>query len=481
MSREEGRAPLVTYAQNFEDVMLWRALGTVGEGFYIDIGAQDPVIDSVSFTFYEQGWRGVHVEPVPAYAEALRRARPDETVIQAAVGRPDGIIRFFDIPGTGLSTEDPAMAETHRTSGFEVREIEVPRLPLAGILDRYADRDVHWMKIDVEGVERNVLESWGPSAVRPWVVVVESTVPRTETDVHRAWEDILEKLGYRFAYFDGLNRFYLSRLHEDLADHFRCGPNLFDPFTLSETGRAPFSGELARKIEAERAETRRLEEETRSIRLKMDEVQASVAARNEEYDREVQNLARRLAESENMIREAHRRLGESQAEVRRLREDLDRRERELGEAARIAEGEARRLAHDLEVVYASRSWRLTVPVRVMGALLKGSSRRPGHDQIPQRMPGQWVRAAIARLARILRAHPGLWARLGRLAARWPALSRRLHRLVEGPPPRVSHPTSVPFETGPIDWANHPASVRRAYVQLMQAVGREGAGEHADCP
>ena len=38
----------ISYAQNFEDVMLWRALKHVEKGFYVDVGAQDPVVDSVS-------------------------------------------------------------------------------------------------------------------------------------------------------------------------------------------------------------------------------------------------------------------------------------------------------------------------------------------------------------------------------------------------------------------------------------------------
>ena len=37
-----------SYAQNFEDVMLWRALKHVQKGTYVDVGAQHPVIDSVS-------------------------------------------------------------------------------------------------------------------------------------------------------------------------------------------------------------------------------------------------------------------------------------------------------------------------------------------------------------------------------------------------------------------------------------------------
>ncbi|RAI25815.1 FkbM family methyltransferase, partial [Rhodoplanes serenus] len=76
---------LRSYAQNFEDVILFRALKDVTVGSYIDIGAQDPVFDSVSLAFYERGWRGTHVEPSRNYSELLRRARVDERVIEAAV------------------------------------------------------------------------------------------------------------------------------------------------------------------------------------------------------------------------------------------------------------------------------------------------------------------------------------------------------------------------------------------------------------
>ena len=62
----------VSYAQNFEDVILNRALHGVTDGCYIDIGANDPEVDSVSLAFYERGWRGLHVEPLPASTRACR-------------------------------------------------------------------------------------------------------------------------------------------------------------------------------------------------------------------------------------------------------------------------------------------------------------------------------------------------------------------------------------------------------------------------
>jgi hypothetical protein len=66
----------VTYAQNFEDLMLWRALHGVRDGFYIDVGAADPDEDSVTRAFYDHGWRGVNIEPSPEHFAAISAARP---------------------------------------------------------------------------------------------------------------------------------------------------------------------------------------------------------------------------------------------------------------------------------------------------------------------------------------------------------------------------------------------------------------------
>ncbi|CAB3789236.1 hypothetical protein LMG28614_02829 [Paraburkholderia ultramafica] len=122
---------ITSYAQNFEDVMLWRAVGHVEHGRYIDIGAQDPIIDSVSLAFHERGWHGVHVEPTFHYAQLLREQRPGDTVIQAAVGDSSTLLPFFEIPGIGISTADAKIAEQHRQRGFDIREVTVPCITLA--------------------------------------------------------------------------------------------------------------------------------------------------------------------------------------------------------------------------------------------------------------------------------------------------------------------------------------------------------------
>jgi len=98
-------------------------------------------------------------------------------------------------------------------------------------------------------LEQQVLESWGDSPVRPWIVVVEAVVPGTPVPSHESWDRLVTAKGYKAVYFDGLNRYYLSDEHKDLAGRFNAGPNVFDEFVLSGTSTNRFSKLLTNRIE----------------------------------------------------------------------------------------------------------------------------------------------------------------------------------------------------------------------------------------
>ncbi len=200
---------MISYAQNGEDVVLYRALREVTNGCYLDVGANDPVVDSVTKAFYDRGWRGVHVEPIPHWAQRLRTERPDEIVVEAAVTRDGcGPVTVYDIEGTGLST---MLAQHERRAEHTEKEIQVPAVSLAQVVaEHLSGRDVHFLKVDVEGVEADVLASADFAEFRPWVCVVEATAPNSTRQVHEAWEPGLLAHGYRFCLFDGLSRFYVS-------------------------------------------------------------------------------------------------------------------------------------------------------------------------------------------------------------------------------------------------------------------------------
>lgn len=271
----------ISHAQNFEDVILMRAFRRVDKGFYIDVGAQDPVADSVSLAFYDKGWRGIHVEPNPHFAAKLRAARPDEEIIEAVVGTGSGSAAFYTVGETGLSTGRSDIANAYDQS--EVHEINVPIISLAQILNR-VKTDVHWLKIDVEGMEASVLESWSGSEVRPWVVVIESTLPNTQRPAHDTWEGLLLARDYSPVYFDGVNKFYVHEERAKLRSVFGPGPNCFDDFKLD-----PSSGYVDQRRLAD------LQRETQSARVAAEDRVAELTAAHGEATKAHGDALTRLA------------------------------------------------------------------------------------------------------------------------------------------------------------------------------------------
>lgn len=210
----------ISYSQNAEDVLLYRALRDVSHGTYIDVGANDPVGDSVTKAFYDRGWRGINIEPVTSLYELLVKQRPEDLNIQAAAGAAASKKTLYEIPGTGLSTLDASIAVHHRHQGFTIKETRVQVRTLRSILARAPRSVIHFLKIDVEGWERAVLQGMDLTTTRPWIIVVEATKPNTETASYRAWEPLLLKHGYSFVFFDGLNRYYLAREKRALKKAF---------------------------------------------------------------------------------------------------------------------------------------------------------------------------------------------------------------------------------------------------------------------
>jgi FkbM family methyltransferase len=210
---------IVSYAQNGEDVVLWRALGHIHDGIYVDVGGFDPDSDSVTRLFYEHGWRGVDVEPVPAFAERFRARRPGNEVVQAAVTDQDvEEIALHRVGSTGLSTVVDDVAARHTGAGLEYVDLRVRAQRLDDILEasRLVDETIHFLKVDVEGAEDQVLRSLDLKRWRPWVMVVEATAPNSTESTHEAWEPLLLDAGYAFTLFDGLSRFYVADEHPEL-------------------------------------------------------------------------------------------------------------------------------------------------------------------------------------------------------------------------------------------------------------------------
>ncbi len=363
----------ISYAQNLEDVMLWRALKHITNGFYVDVGAWSPDIDSVTRAFYETGWHGINIEPNPDFHQKLQERRPKDINLKVAISDTPGSLEISFIENPGLSTLDPEIARTHQAAGWGVMTQLVDVKNLRQIWEEYIPdgQEVHFLKIDVEGLEEAVIRGNDWTHKRPWIVVLEATLPMSQVESHHTWEPMLIKAGYRFVYADGLNRFYVAEEHGELEEAFKYPPNVFDEYSLASQADA--------ERRAAEAEARANEANTRAS---LAEAQATEA-----------NTRASLAEAQTT--EANER--------------------------------AHALWQQLEAVLNSRSWMLTKPLRLAGKFARWFIPRAKTWLIfaPGSRPRRISRKALVWTMNKVRANPRLKARSLTWLNKFPRLKQHL--------------------------------------------------------
>ncbi|MBN9618845.1 MAG: FkbM family methyltransferase, partial [Actinobacteria bacterium] len=192
-----------------------------------------------------------------------RAERPGDTVVEAAVTDADtDTVVLHQIDGTGLSTLDESVVESHQRNGFQAHDVEVPARRLDAILEDagWPGLDIHFMVIDVEGAEASVLASVDLTTWRPWVLVIESTKPLTTEQTQQEWEDVVLRAGYQFTLFDGLSRFYVA---EERAA--TLGPILRYPASIHDDYTTRHYRALERERDALDDDNQRLRKQVESL------------------------------------------------------------------------------------------------------------------------------------------------------------------------------------------------------------------------
>jgi FkbM family methyltransferase len=201
---------MISYAQNHEDVVLNRLFPHDYVGFYVDIGANDPVSNSITKHFYDGGWSGVNVEPGRAFPK-LQNHRPRDINLNVAVSRVPGRAFFFDFPDAPSDgTLEYVVARENERKSVSCERKQVKLITLSQLCDEHTKgRTIDFMSIDVEGHEGEVIAGGDWKRFRPRILIVEATRPHSRKPSHQSWEPVLLRHDYRFALFDGLNRFFV--------------------------------------------------------------------------------------------------------------------------------------------------------------------------------------------------------------------------------------------------------------------------------
>jgi FkbM family methyltransferase len=177
---------MVGYASQFgQDRFLDRLVfGRFGNGVFVDVGAHDGATFSNTVFFErERGWKGLCIEPNPAVFARLRQARRAEC-LQCCIATVAGETEFLQIQGDSemLSGMVAAYSPEHRErissesrkDGSSERVIPVSTRPLSAILSERGMTEVHFLSVDTEGGENEVLQSIDFDGVLIHAIAIEN-------------------------------------------------------------------------------------------------------------------------------------------------------------------------------------------------------------------------------------------------------------------------------------------------------------------
>ncbi|MEP7704329.1 FkbM family methyltransferase [Paraglaciecola sp. 25GB23A] len=165
-------------AQEGEDALVRRILKWHYHklGFYVDVGAHDPIRFSNTYHYYLKGWKGINIDPKKGMKERFDRMRPRDNNLEIGISDEKSLLTYYQFKEPAFNTFDKASVVYAQTRTELIGESSIEVKPLTAVLDECIENKqvITFFNIDVEGLEINVLKSNDWSKYRPLLVIVEA-------------------------------------------------------------------------------------------------------------------------------------------------------------------------------------------------------------------------------------------------------------------------------------------------------------------
>lgn len=199
----------VYYAQNREDLILRAFFPDIKKGFYVDVGGYDPEFESVTKYFYQKGWRGINIEPQPERLQKFTEKRPRDINLNIGISDKQSTLTLRSYSNQGLSTFSDTIKEGYIKDSNKAtdhyKDIRVKVMTLEKVFDENKVDHIHFLKVDVEGLEDEVLNGNNWNKYRPEVICIEAN------HIVNDWHKLLKDSNYELVFFDGLNEYYADK------------------------------------------------------------------------------------------------------------------------------------------------------------------------------------------------------------------------------------------------------------------------------
>jgi FkbM family methyltransferase len=169
--------PYNSYSLEGEDMILRKLFNKYDNGFYIDVGANQPFRYSNTAYFYKLGWRGINIDASRKSIKLLNKHRKRDRNIFALISNVESKITYYLYKDDALNTTSRLLTDYYATKLKIIPEkkIRLRATKLKIILKKYlsSNQQINFLNVDVEGQELDVLQSNDWVNVRPNFLVIE--------------------------------------------------------------------------------------------------------------------------------------------------------------------------------------------------------------------------------------------------------------------------------------------------------------------
>lgn len=173
-----GRSVRLNYGFTGEDRIIESLLKprVTYNGFYVDVGCNDPRFISNTFLLYRRGWRGICIDANQKLINKFKKIRPRDIAICALVSNSCRMEEFVEFTNNINSSIEKKHIYEWTNSGQTIERKQIMETStLTDILDKNkAPANFDLLCIDVEEHDWFVLQSLDFKKYQPRLIVIES-------------------------------------------------------------------------------------------------------------------------------------------------------------------------------------------------------------------------------------------------------------------------------------------------------------------
>ncbi len=188
-----------SFAKSGIDLQVFQILQQKKTGTYVDVGSHHPILANNTFFFYLRNWRGICIDPNPAFSKLYKSKRPEDIFLNIGISdKSEDVLNYYTLK-EGLSARNSFSEEYISSNNLHESIEQIIPIKIMTLNEVFNQNmltpAIDFLSVDCEGFDFSVLKSNDWNKYRPKVVCIE-THDKLQNDLVSESTIFMNQIGY---------------------------------------------------------------------------------------------------------------------------------------------------------------------------------------------------------------------------------------------------------------------------------------------